>query len=142
MMVAPPADRHGRRSRAPWSEAYFGSRDAEVGPGEVAGPQQTAGHWASDGLLATSSSSPVWSSRPSSWDGELHNLRKAYPAAVAAVGGVAVPALIFLGINLASGGDPRPCTAGPSPRPRTSPSRSRCSRSWDRPCRWPCARSC
>ena len=35
-------------ANSPWSEAYFGLRDAEVGPGEVAGLQHTVGHWTSD----------------------------------------------------------------------------------------------
>ena len=93
-------------ANSPWSEAYFGLRDAEVGPGEVAGLQHTVGHWASDGLLAIFFFLTGLELKAEFVDGELHNLRKAILPVVAAVGGVAVPALIFLGINLASGGDP------------------------------------
>ena len=93
-------------ANSPWSEIYFGLRDAEVGPGGVAGLQHTVGHWASDGLLAVFFFLTGLELKAEFVDGELHNIRKAILPVVAAAGGVLVPALIFLGVNLAAGGEP------------------------------------
>ncbi|GAA2521241.1 MAG: Na+/H+ antiporter NhaA [Kocuria sp.] len=93
-------------ANSPWSDFYFGLRDAEVGPGEVAGLQHTVGHWAADGLLAVFFFLTGLELKAEFVDGELHNIRKAILPVVAAAGGVLVPALIFLGVNLASGGEP------------------------------------
>ena len=93
-------------ANSPWGDVYFGLRDAEVGPGGVAGLQHTVGHWASDGLLAVFFFLTGLELKAEFVDGELHNIRKAILPVVAAAGGVLVPALIFVGINLASGGEP------------------------------------
>ena len=93
-------------ANSPWSDFYFGLRDAEVGPGDVAGLQHTVGHWAADGLLAVFFFLTGLELKAEFVDGELHNIRKAILPVVAAAGGVLVPALIFLGVNLASRGEP------------------------------------
>ena len=93
-------------ANSPWGDVYFGLRDAEIGPGGVAGLQHTVGHWASDGLLAVFFFLTGLELKAEFVDGELHNIRKAILPVVAAAGGVLVPALIFLGINLTAGGEP------------------------------------
>lgn len=91
-------------ANSPWSEFYFGVRDAEVGP-PLTGLQHTVAHWAADGLLALFFFLTGLELKTEFVDGELHNIRKAILPVVAAAGGVLVPALIFLGVNLASGGE-------------------------------------
>ncbi|GHD87527.1 Na+/H+ antiporter NhaA [Kocuria marina] len=91
-------------ANSPWGEVYFGLRDTEVGP-SVAGLQHTVGHWASDGLLAIFFFLTGLELKAEFVDGELHNIRKAILPVVAACGGVLVPALIFLGVNLAAGSE-------------------------------------
>ena len=91
-------------ANSPWGEVYFGLRDTEVGP-SVAGLQHTVGHWASDGLLAIFFFLTGLELKTEFVDGELHNIRKAILPVVAACGGVLVPALIFLGVNLAAGSE-------------------------------------
>ena len=59
---------------------------------------------------------------------------------VAAVGGMVVPALIYLAIT--AGHHPWRPPAGAFRWPPTSPSPSRSWRSWAGGCRWPCAPSC
>ncbi|WP_129659695.1 Na+/H+ antiporter NhaA [Rothia halotolerans] len=90
-------------ANTPLSGLYFGVRDTHVGiPGWEA-TFHTVGEWASEGLLAVFFFMVGLELKAEFVDGELRNPRKAVVPIVAAFGGVAVPALIFAGINLAWG---------------------------------------
>ena len=86
-------------ANSPWNGFYFGLRDAHVGVG-VDGFTHTVGEWASDGLLAVFFFLTGLELKTEFINGELRNIRKAMLPVVAACGGVVVPALIYLIINL------------------------------------------
>ena len=65
-------------------------------------------------------------------EGELATLRQALLPAVAALGGMVVPALIYAALNR---GDPVALRGWAIPPPPTSPSRSACWRCSARACR-------
>lgn len=88
-------------ANSPLSDMYFGLRDAHVGIG-VPGFDHTVGEWAADGLLAVFFFLTGLELKAEFVNGELRNIRKAMLPVVAAVGGVVVPALIYVGINVAA----------------------------------------
>ncbi|PBB09314.1 Na+/H+ antiporter NhaA [Kocuria sp. WRN011] len=91
-------------ANSPLGDFYFGVRDAHVGIG-VPGFDHTVGEWAADGLLAIFFFLTGLELKTEFVNGELRNIRKAMLPVVAAVGGVIMPALIYLGINIAAGAE-------------------------------------
>ena len=90
-------------ANTPLADLYFGVRDTHLGiPGWEA-TFHTVGEWASEGLLAVFFFMVGLELKAEFVDGELRNPRKAVVPVVAAFGGVALPALIFTGINLGWG---------------------------------------
>jgi NhaA family Na+:H+ antiporter len=81
---------------------YFGLRDVHLG-GTVFGIDLnlSIGHWAADGLLAVFFFLVGLELKHEFVVGDLRDLRTALVPVVAAVGGVAVPALIYTAFNLA-----------------------------------------
>ena len=115
-----------------WADSYVDLQHLFLGPLDVE-------HWAADGALALFFFVVGLELKRELVVGSLRRPADAAVPVVAAICGVATPALIYLAVNLtASDGQP----GGGRSRPRrTSRSRSRCWRSWGRPCRCRCARS-
>lgn len=84
-------------ANSPWAESYFALRDFTVGP-ESAGLSLTLGHWAADGLLAIFFFLVGLELKREFIAGDLRRLSTAIVPVVAAMGGVVVPALIYLAI--------------------------------------------
>lgn len=88
-------------ANSPAAEAYIGLRDAHLG--HDFGPihlDLSIGHWAADGLLAVFFFLAGLELKQEFVVGDLRDPGKALVPVVAAAGGVAVPALIFAGINV------------------------------------------
>ena len=83
------------------------------------------GGWAADGLLAIFFFVAGLELKREFVAGELRDPRRAALPVAAAVGGMVLPALLFVAINAGEGTAAR---AGRSRRPPTSPSRLRCWR--------------
>lgn len=83
---------------------YFGLRDTELGyePWHL---RLTVGEWAADGLLAVFFFMVGLELKREFVAGDLRQPAKAVVPIAAAAGGVAVPALIYVGVNLAAGLD-------------------------------------
>jgi len=90
-------------ANSPWREAYAGLRDTEVGyaPWHL---ELTLGHWAADGLLAIFFFVAGLELKREFLVGDLRSPAKAAVPVIAAVAGVAVPALVFTLTVLATGG--------------------------------------
>jgi NhaA family Na+:H+ antiporter len=86
-------------ANSPASAGYFALRNLEIGyePWHL---RLSLGHWASDGLLAIFFFIAGLELKREFVAGELRNFSKAVVPVAAAVGGVAVPALIYVAINL------------------------------------------
>lgn len=82
----------------PLAEIYSSVRDFRVGPA-VLGLDLTIAQWASDGLLAIFFFLVGLELKREFVAGDLRNPRTAFVPVAAALGGVLVPALIYLGIN-------------------------------------------
>lgn len=82
---------------------YFGMRDYHLGP-EIFGISLdlSIGHWAADGLLAIFFFLVGLELKHEFVAGDLRDFRTALVPVVAAVGGVVVPALIYVAFNLSS----------------------------------------
>ncbi|WP_345202670.1 Na+/H+ antiporter NhaA [Fodinibacter luteus] len=91
-------------ANSPWSEAYQTLRDTYVGP-EWGDLRLTLGHWASDGLLAIFFFVAGLELKREFLVGELRTVAKAAVPVTAAIGGVIMPAVIFLAVVVALGGD-------------------------------------
>ena len=89
-------------ANSPWSEAYFGLRDFRFGP-EVLHLNLSAGAWAADGLLAIFFFVVGLELKREFVAGDLRDPRRAALPIAAAVGGMAVPALLFVAVNLGGG---------------------------------------
>lgn len=89
-------------ANSPWSEAYFGLRDFRFGP-EVLHLNLSAGSWAADGLLAIFFFVVGLELKREFVAGDLRDPRRAALPIAAAVGGMAVPALLFVAVNLGGG---------------------------------------
>ena len=109
-------------ANSPWAESYESLRDTRVGPSALH-LDLTLGTWAADGLLAIFFFVAGLELKREFVAGDLREPRRAALPIAAAVGGMAVPALIFVLFNL---GGPRggAARAGRSRRPPTSPSPS------------------
>ena len=84
-------------ANSPWGPAILGLRDTYLDVPPL-GLHLTAGHWVTDGLLAIFFFLAAIELKHELRHGELNSARKALLPVVAAVGGVIVPALLFLAI--------------------------------------------
>src|SRR5919112_6725067 len=91
-------------ANSPWSQSYHALRDAEVGP-EALHLHLSVGTWAADGLLAIFFFVAGLELKREFVAGDLRDPRRAALPVAAAVGGMAVPALIYASINAAAGPD-------------------------------------
>lgn len=91
-------------ANSPAAAAYFDLRDLKVGyePWHLS---LSLGHWASDGLLAIFFFIAGLELKREFVAGELRTFSKAVVPVAAAVGGVAVPAIVYILINLGQGAD-------------------------------------
>lgn len=91
-------------ANSPAAGAYFGLRDLELGyePWHL---RLSLGQWASDGLLAIFFFIAGLELKREFVSGELRSFSKAVVPVAAAVGGVAVPALIYTAVNLGQGAE-------------------------------------
>lgn len=88
-------------ANSPWSASYFALRDVEFGyePWHL---RLSLGAWAADGLLAIFFFLVGLELKREFVSGDLRRFRTAIVPVVAAVGGVAVPALIYLAVTAGS----------------------------------------
>ena len=91
-------------ANSPAAEGYFALRDLEFGYGPWH-LRLSLGHWASDGLLAIFFFLAGLELKREFVSGELRKVSKAVVPVAAAVGGVAVPALIYTLVNLGQGAE-------------------------------------
>ena len=89
-------------ANSPWSAGYVAVRDAVVGP-ENLHLSLTLGEWAGDGLLAIFFFVAGLELKREFVAGDLRDPRKAALPVLAAVGGMAVPAALFVVVNLGGG---------------------------------------
>ncbi|WP_028266455.1 Na+/H+ antiporter NhaA [Arthrobacter sp. MA-N2] len=91
-------------ANSPLAEGYFALRDVKIGyaPWHL---ELSLGHWASDGLLALFFFIAGLELKREFVAGELRKPAKAIVPVAAAVGGVALPALIYVVFNLGSGAE-------------------------------------
>lgn len=87
-------------ANSPWRDAYLRMRDLSVGPAAL-DLHLSLGEWASDGLLAIFFFVVGLELKRELVSGELRRPATAVLPMVAAIGGMAVPALIFLAMNAA-----------------------------------------
>jgi Na+:H+ antiporter, NhaA family len=90
-------------ANSPWSDAYETLRDTTVGPAALH-LDLTLGTWAADGLLAIFFFVAGLELKREFVAGDLRDPRKAALPVAAAVGGMAVPALLYALVNAGSGG--------------------------------------
>ncbi|QEE62444.1 Na+/H+ antiporter NhaA [Salinibacterium sp. dk2585] len=85
-------------ANSPWADAYFALRDFRIGyaPWHL---ELSIGHWASDGLLAIFFFLVGLELKREFVAGDLRKPVTALVPVAAAIGGVVVPALIYVGIN-------------------------------------------
>ena len=91
-------------ANSPFSDSYAALRDARIGPAGL-GLDLTLGAWASDGLLAVFFFVVGLELKRELVAGDLRNPRRAALPVLAAVGGMAAPALVYVVVNLGSPGD-------------------------------------
>jgi NhaA family Na+:H+ antiporter len=89
-------------ANSPWSGAYETIRDTRIGPAELH-LDLTLGTWAADGLLAIFFFVAGLELKREFVAGDLRDPRRAALPIAAAVGGMAVPALFYVAINLNAG---------------------------------------
>ncbi len=89
-------------ANSPWADSYAALRDLRVGP-HVLHLDLTLGTWAADGLLAIFFFVAGLELKREFVAGDLRDPRRAALPVVAAVGGMAVPALLFVLVNLRAG---------------------------------------
>ncbi|NYJ04938.1 Na+/H+ antiporter NhaA [Petropleomorpha daqingensis] len=90
-------------ANSPWSASYEALRDTEVGPAALH-LHLTLGEWAADGLLAIFFFVAGLELKREFVAGDLRDPRRAALPVAAAVGGMAVPAVIYTLVNLGGGG--------------------------------------
>lgn len=90
-------------ANSPWSGTYVSLRDAQVGP-RALHLDLPLGAWAADGLLALFFFVAGLELKREFVAGDLRDPRRAALPVAAAVGGMAVPALIYVLANLGTGG--------------------------------------
>ena len=90
-------------ANTPWADAYTALRDWTVGPAALH-LDLSLGTWAADGLLAIFFFVAGLELKREFVAGDLRDVRRAALPVVAAVGGMTVPALVFVGVNLGTDG--------------------------------------
>jgi Na+:H+ antiporter, NhaA family len=91
-------------ANSPWASAYESVRDARLGPASLH-LDLTLGQWAADGLLAIFFFVAGLELKREFVAGDLRDPRQAALPVAAAVGGMVVPAALFVLINHDTGGD-------------------------------------
>ncbi|GAB2870995.1 Na+/H+ antiporter NhaA [Nocardioides pacificus] len=93
-------------ANSPFGDDYFALRDYHVG-GELLGLDLdlSLGHWAADGLLALFFFLVGLELKKEFVAGDLRTFNRAIVPVAAAVGGVVVPAVIYVLLNLSTGGE-------------------------------------
>ena len=86
-------------ANSPWQDSYAAVRDTRVGI-DALGLDLSIGEWAADGLLAVFFFVVGVELKREIVTGELRRMSTAIVPVAAAVGGMAMPALIYLGVNL------------------------------------------
>lgn len=86
-------------ANSPWGDAYATLRDTTIGP-SAWHLDLTIGEWASDGLLAIFFFVVGLELKREFVAGDLRDPRRAALPVIAALAGMAVPALIYVGINV------------------------------------------
>jgi Na+:H+ antiporter, NhaA family len=86
-------------ANSPWADSYAALRDTRVGPASVH-LDLTLGTWAADGLLAIFFFVAGLELKREFVAGDLRDPRKAALPVAAAVGGMAVPAFLYVLVNL------------------------------------------
>jgi NhaA family Na+:H+ antiporter len=89
-------------ANSPWAAGYAAVRDAEIGPAALH-LHLSLGTWAADGLLAIFFFVAGLELKREFVAGDLRDLRRAALPVAAAVGGMAVPALIYVLVTLGGG---------------------------------------
>ena len=89
-------------ANSPWAASYTALRDFTIGP-HALHLDLTLGSWAADGLLAIFFFVAGLELKREFVAGDLRDPRRAALPVVAAVGGMAVPALLFVLVNLGAG---------------------------------------
>ncbi|MGU3432390.1 Na+/H+ antiporter NhaA [Actinomycetes bacterium M1A6_2h] len=89
-------------ANSPWSDAYFSLMQTTVGPSSIH-LDLTISTWAADGLLAIFFFVVGVELKREFVAGDLRNPARAALPIAAAVGGMAVPALVFVLVNLGTG---------------------------------------
>jgi NhaA family Na+:H+ antiporter len=94
-------------ANTPWAGTYESLRDTVIGPTDLAGLHLdlSLGTWAADGLLAVFFFVAGLELKREFVAGDLRDPRKAALPVAAAVGGMAVPALLYTLVNLRAGGE-------------------------------------
>jgi Na+:H+ antiporter, NhaA family len=90
-------------ANSPFSDSYAALRDVRIGPAAL-GLDLTLGGWSSDGLLAVFFFVVGLELKRELVAGDLRDPRRAALPILAAVGGMAVPALVYVLVNLGSSG--------------------------------------
>jgi Na+:H+ antiporter, NhaA family len=90
-------------ANSPWADAYKAIRDARLGPASL-DLDLTVGQWAADGLLAIFFFVAGLELKREFVAGDLRDPRRAALPVAAAVGGMVVPAVLFVLINQDTGG--------------------------------------
>jgi NhaA family Na+:H+ antiporter len=90
-------------ANSPWADSYAALRDTRVGPASLH-LDLTLGTWAADGLLAIFFFVAGLELKREFVAGDLRDPRKAALPVAAAVGGMAVPALLYLLVNMGGEG--------------------------------------
>ncbi|HEU4812062.1 MAG TPA: Na+/H+ antiporter NhaA [Nocardioides sp.] len=93
-------------ANSPLSDSYGDLRDLTVGPAAL-DLHLTLGTWAADGLLAVFFFVAGLELKREFVAGDLRDPRRAALPVAAAVGGMVLPALVFVAVNLGGGGDLR-----------------------------------
>jgi NhaA family Na+:H+ antiporter len=90
-------------ANSPWSASYETIRDTRVGPASLH-LDLTLGTWAADGLLAIFFFVAGLELKREFVAGDLRDPRRAFLPIAAAIGGMAVPALVYVAINAGADG--------------------------------------
>lgn len=91
-------------ANSPWRDGYEALRDAHIGP-DFLGLNMSVAHWAADGLLAVFFLVVGLELKHEFVAGDLRNPAAAAVPVIAAACGVAMPALVYVAINAAAGGE-------------------------------------
>jgi NhaA family Na+:H+ antiporter len=91
-------------ANSPWADTYEAVRDTRIGP-QALHLDLTLGTWAADGLLAVFFFVAGLELKREFVAGDLRDPRRAAMPVAAAVGGVLVPAALYLAVNAAPDGD-------------------------------------